>query len=244
MLSSFREGARVAVFGATGGVGRAFVEHLEANERVAEVYACARAPEEAGGKTRGVHFDLRDEASIEAAVATCAEAGPLDLVLIATGALHDEGLKPEKTWRHLDAARLADAFAVNAIGPALIAKHAAPHLAGDGKSVLAALSARVGSISDNGFGGWHGYRASKAALNMLLRNVAIELGRKNEAAIVAALHPGTVDTDLSAPFQANVPEGKLFTPAYAAERLLAVVDGLRHEDSGGFFAWDGKPVPY
>lgn len=127
--------------------------------------------------------------------------------------------------------------------PALVAKHFLPLLARDRKSVFAALSARVGSISDNQLGGWHAYRASKAALNMLLRTFAIELARRNPRAVCVGLHPGTVDTGLSAPFQANVPEGKLFTPDFAAARLLEVVDRLKPDDSGHVFAWDGQLIP-
>jgi NAD(P)-dependent dehydrogenase (short-subunit alcohol dehydrogenase family) len=111
------------------------------------------------------------------------------------------------------------------------------------RAVFAALSARVGSISDNRLGGWHSYRASKAALNMLLRNLAVELGRSHPQAVVAGLHPGTVDTGLSRPFQKGVADGKLFAPAYSAERLLAVLDGLTPADSGGVFAWDGARIP-
>ena len=134
-------------------------------------------------------------------------------------------------------------FAVNAIGPALAAKHFLPLLAEDRKSVFAALSARVGSISDNSLGGWHAYRASKAALNMILRNLAIELARRHDKAICVGLHPGTVDTGLSSPFQGSVPPGRLFSPAEAAGHLLKVVDGLSPADSGGHFAWDGRRIP-
>ena len=163
---------------------------------------------------------------------------------MASGILHDdEALRPEKTWRALDGAALERVYRINAVGPALVAKHFLPLLARDRKSVFAALSARVGSISDNHLGGWHAYRASKAALNMLLRTFAIELARRNPRAICVGLHPGTVDTGLSAPFQANVPEGKLFTPDFAAARLLEVVDRLKPDDSGKVFAWDGQLIP-
>jgi NAD(P)-dependent dehydrogenase (short-subunit alcohol dehydrogenase family) len=122
-------------------------------------------------------------------------------------------------------------------------KHFAPLMPRDRRAVFAALSARVGSIGDNRLGGWHSYRASKAALNMLLRNLAVELGRSHPQAVVAGLHPGTVDTGLSKPFQKAVAEGKLLTPAFSAERLLAVLDGLTPADSGGVFAWDGARIP-
>jgi NAD(P)-dependent dehydrogenase (short-subunit alcohol dehydrogenase family) len=149
---------------------------------------------------------------------------------------------PEKTLRELDAEVMAHVLAINTIGPAMVAKHFLPRMRPGTKSVFAVLSARVGSISDNRLGGWYSYRASKAALNMLLKTLAIEHARRFPASIVAGLHPGTVATPLSAPFQQRVPEGKLFTPDFAAERLLAVIDGLEVSDSGSVFAWDGSRI--
>ena len=134
-------------------------------------------------------------------------------------------------------------FAVNAIGPALVAKHVLPLLPRQGKSVFAALSARVGSISDNRLGGWYGYRASKAALNQLIRTLAIELARQRKDAVCVALHPGTVDSALSRPFQGGVSENKLFAPAFAAERLLSVIDEIDASASGQLLAWDGQVIP-
>jgi len=135
-------------------------------------------------------------------------------------------------------------FAINTIGPALIGKHCAPLLRKGGKSVFAAISAKVGSITDNRLGGWHSYRASKAALNMMVRNFAIELGRTNPDAIAVTLHPGTVDTPLSRPFQRNVQPEKLFTPAQSAEYLLAVLDKVTPRDSGDLLSWDGNTLPF
>ncbi len=168
--------------------------------------------------------------------------GALDLVIVATGVLQPDGRPPEKSWRDLDPASLARIFALNASGPALVAKHFLPLLPREGRAVFAALSARVGSIGDNRLGGWYGYRASKAALNMLLRTLAIELARKRPDAVCVGLHPGTVDTALSRPFQRNVPTDKLFTPADSARSLLRVLDKLDPEDSGGCFAWDGQRI--
>ena len=193
-----------------------------------------------------IRLDLEDEDTMASAAETVAGAfSDVDMVLVATGLLHDgDGLQPEKTWRTLDAARFERVLRINTVGPALIAKHFLPLLARDRKSVFAALSARVGSISDNQIGGWHAYRASKAALNMLIRNFAIELGRRNKQAIAVGLHPGTTDTGLSRPFQAGVPEGKLFAPDFVAHRLLQVIDGLKPADSGQFFAWDGSRIAF
>jgi len=143
----------------------------------------------------------------------------------------------------LTAEHLMRDYRLNAIGPALVAKHLLPLMPRQDRSVFGALSARVGSIGDNRLGGWHAYRASKAALNMLIRNLAIEHGRTHKAGIVVGLHPGTVATDLSAPFQAGVAPEKLFTPEHSASALLSVVEGLTPGDSGGVFSWDGQRIP-
>eukprot|EP00435_Cladocopium_sp_Y103_P076850 s1_g589.t1 len=167
---------------------------------------------------------------------------PVRLVIDATGLLHNENLKPEKSLAQLDGDQLAQLFAVNATGPALLLKHFLPILPREGKSVFATLSAKVGSIGDNQLGGWHGYRASKAALNQFVRTAAIELKRRKPEAICVALHPGTVATKLSDPFtnkRANVQ-----TPEESASNLLTVVDGLSPEQSGGFFAYDGMALPW
>jgi NAD(P)-dependent dehydrogenase (short-subunit alcohol dehydrogenase family) len=242
-LVSLREGYRALVFGASGGVGGALVRALAADPRCHVVHAAARRPVAEEAKIVPLTFALEDEASIAACVAQAAEQGPLDLVILATGLLHDDRIKPEKTWRAIDPEALAKAFAVNAIGPALVAKHALDHLPREGKAVFAALSARVGSIADNRLGGWHAYRASKAALNMLVKNLAIELARRNRDAVCVTLHPGTVDTALSAPFQSGRRDG-LFSPEESAAHLLGVIDRLGGEDSGGLFAWDGQAIPF
>jgi NAD(P)-dependent dehydrogenase (short-subunit alcohol dehydrogenase family) len=244
-LDSFPLGYRAMVFGATGGIGAALIQAIGADERCGTLYAGARrdwvptAP-----KVKGFRFDLDDEPSIEAAVRDAAADGPLHLVLVATGVLHTERMQPEKTWRSLSADALRRSFEINALGPALIAKHVLGKLASGDKAVFAALSARVGSIGDNRLGGWHAYRTSKAALNMLLKTLAIELAVRNRTAICVGLHPGTVDTSLSQPFQANVERQKLFSPASSAEHLLRVIDALTPARSGRVIAWDGSEIPY
>lgn len=244
-LGSFQKGARIAVFGATGGIGAALVELLAADDQVGLAYAGARAPAHAiRNRVVPVHFELTDETSIANAAARVSADGALDLVIVATGVLHGGTLQPEKTWRDISPEAFAHAFAINATGPALIAKHFLPLLARDRRAVFAALSARVGSIEDNRLGGWTAYRASKAALHQIIRTSAIELARKNKTALCVALHPGTVDTALSAPFQRGVAPEKLFTPTYSAERLLSVIDGLAPADSGQAFAWDGARIPF
>jgi NAD(P)-dependent dehydrogenase (short-subunit alcohol dehydrogenase family) len=233
-LRSFSKPGVAVVFGASGGIGGALIEAAEATGSFAHVAAFGRATSPA--------FDLLDEASIEQAAAFAAAKGELRLVIDATGFLHDERQRPEKSWRQLDAAALARSFALNAIGPALIMKHVLPLLPRSGKAVFATLSARVGSIGDNQLGGWYAYRASKAALNQLVRTASVELARRSSEALCVALHPGTVATDLSAPFAATGLE--VHAPIAAARNLLAVADRLTAEANGGFFDWRGHPVPW
>lgn len=223
---------RAAVIGASGGIGGALVAALEASG--AEVYALSRAGP--------VPVDITDEASIAGAAEAVGREGPLDLAIVATGLLHGGAVAPEKSVRQLSADTLAAYFAVNTIGPALVAKHFLPLLPRRERGVFAALSARVGSIGDNRLGGWHGYRASKAALNMMIATLAIELVRTRPEAICAGVHPGTVATDLSAPFQGGVAAERLFTPAVAAGHILEVLAALSPADSGGCFAWDGARI--
>jgi len=234
-LSSFRPALRALVWGASGGIGGAFVAALEANPRVAAVLGASRT---ASSPWR---FDLEDERSIEAVAQAAAAGGPLDLVLVATGVLLPS---PEKSWRQLDPAVLSRAYAINAIGPALIAKHTLGLLRRDAKSVFACISARVGSIEDNRLGGWHAYRASKAALDMLVRNFSIELRQRNPQAVCVALHPGTVDTALSRPFQSAVKPSKLQAPADSVRRMLLTLDALTPADTGKLWAYDGAPIPF
>lgn len=220
----------IIIIGATRGIGAALADILdEPGHPVARI---------GRGITPG--FDLLDEASIARAAMA---AGPgLRLVIDATGFLHNDRFKPEKSLRQIDPAQLAHSFAVNATGPALLMKHFLPLLATNERSVFATLSARVGSISDNHLGGWYSYRAAKAALNQLMRTAAIELARTRKQAICVALHPGTVDTDLSRPFtKAGL---DLQTPAEAASRLLAVIDSLTPAQTGLLFDHKGVQIPF
>jgi NAD(P)-dependent dehydrogenase (short-subunit alcohol dehydrogenase family) len=218
------------VIGATGGIGGAIADALEAGGRAVLRLSRRSAPP----------LDLLDEASIAAAAEHAGDG--LRLVLDATGFLHDARFQPEKSLRQLDATHLARAYALNAIGPALLMKHFLPRLAREGRAVFATLSARVGSIGDNRMGGWHAYRASKAALNQLVRTAAVEVGRTRPQQIVVALHPGTVATELSAPFSKSGLEVQ--APAQSAARLLAVIEGLTPARTGGFFDHRGEAIPY
>lgn len=244
ILESFGSGIVASVFGSGGGIGAALTRALRDSPNVDHVFACSRTAPDSDDRVTGLAFDLCDEESIRNAVEAMERKSPFHAVFVATGILQNSGTGPEKRWKDLSAETLGNVFAVNTTGPALIAKHALDGLARGRKSVFCALSARVGSIEDNRLGGWHAYRASKAALNMILRSCSVELAHKNPDAICVAVHPGTVDTRLSRPFQRGVPEGQLFSPALAAEQILHVVDGLAPEDSGGFFAWDGTRIAF
>ncbi len=220
------------IFGASGGLGAALADATEARGH-GPVFRFSRS---AGD------FDLSDEASIARCATRAAEAGPPTLVLIATGLLSHGGRRPERAIRELTPDWLAENFAINSIGPALILKHMAPLLPRQGRSTVAALSARVGSISDNRLGGWHSYRASKAALNMIVKGAALEFARTHPDTVCVTLHPGTVATRLSAPFRPNTADG-VQSPLDAAAALLDVLDGLTPAQSGRCFAWDGTEIP-
>ena len=246
-MKSFGARFNAVVVGATGGLGRAFTEALLEDPDLGKLLACSRSdPGLDHPRAAWQRVDLEDEATLGIA-AEVAEStlGPLHLVIVATGLLHDgNGLQPEKTWRTIAAEALERAYRVNAVGPALLAKHFLPRLDRGRKSAFAVVTARVGSISDNQLGGWYAYRASKAAANMLIRTLSIELARRNPGALCVALHPGTVDTGLSKPFQGGVPQGKLFSPAKSAGHLLDVLDDLGPDDTGQLYAWDGQRIPF
>lgn len=244
-LTSFGNNINVAVIGASGGIGGAFCEVLAADPGVTRLFAFSRRETALPGEAATWHaIDITDEGSIEAAAASTGDF-ELDLVLVLTGILHrGDDLRPERRLSELDPASLAAVLAINATGPALVAKHFLPKLRQRKKTLFAALSARVGSISDNRLGGWASYRASKAALNQLVKTIAIEQGRRHPNSIVVTLHPGTVDTRLSKPFTGSTPDDKLFSPRQSAGYLLKVIDELEPADSGGLFAWDGSRIEF
>ncbi len=244
-LNSFEAGLTAVVAGASGAIGRAFLDILAQDPAVARIHAWSRRPlTDLPDKAVAAQVDLTDEATIEAA-AGAIEPGSLRLGIVATGILHEENrVQPEKSLSALDGPAMDRVFAVNTIGPALAAKHLVPLMPREGKAVFAALSARVGSIGDNRLGGWYAYRASKAALNQILKTLSVEVGRRRKEAVILGLHPGTVDSALSEPFQRGVPDGKLFTPAFSAQSMLSVIDGTTAENSGLVYAWDGQQVPH
>ena len=223
---------RALVIGAGGAIGAAFVSQLRADPRCGQVQALHRGSVPA--------LDIASERSIAEAAEALRDAPPWHLILVATGLLHGPGVAPEKRLAELDGAALETLFRVNAIGPALVLRHFAPRL-DRRRSLFAVLSAKVGSLGDNRLGGWYGYRASKAALNMLLKTAAIELRRTHPGAVLAALHPGTVRSALSRPFRGDEIGRE---PALAAAGMLAALDALQPDDSGGFVAYDGQRLPW
>ncbi len=219
---------KALIIGASGGIGSAMVQALQAREF--DVTGLSRSKD---------GLDVTSEASVEAALSSL--VGPFDLIFVASGALEIDGAEPEKTLQAVTAKAMADQFALNCIGPSLVLKHATRLMPRQGRSVFAALSARVGSIGDNRLGGWYSYRTAKAALNQMIHSAAIELGRTHKEAICVCLHPGTVATDFTAKYAGR---HKTVPPAEAAQNLLAVLDGLGAQHSGQFFDWAGKEVAW
>ncbi len=249
------QGLHALIVGGSRGIGLALVEALLADPQWACVTAASRSAAESaelktlktrhGERLQSLALDVGSDASIEQAASALRARHPvLHLLINTAGLLHGEGLSPERRLADVQSDQLLRSYAINAVGPILVARYFQPLLSHDARAVLAALSARVGSISDNRLGGWYAYRAAKAAQNQLMRTAAIELARRAPRLICVSLHPGTVETGLSAPFRGNVAADKLFTPAFAAERLLAVIAGLSRESSGRFYAWDGREVPW
>ena len=234
----------VAVIGSSGAIGNAVSKILLDDETVQSVYNFSRSINtNTSDKENRIYIDIENEESIKDAVDKIPQDIKFDLIFVATGILHNENdVYPEKSIRDISADKFKKVLMINTVGPALIGKYFIPFLNKDNKNVFAFLSARVGSISDNKLGGWHAYRASKAALNMLIKNFSIELNRTNKLAKVIGLHPGTVDTRLSKPFQRNVPENKLFTPEFAAISMASVISNLHDNESGSIFAFDGSKI--
>ncbi|MBU6228423.1 MAG: SDR family NAD(P)-dependent oxidoreductase [Cyanobacteria bacterium REEB459] len=248
------EQASALVVGAGRGIGLGFVRHWLADPRFDQVYATYRDLSRAGEllalaqghtKLKLLPLDVTDEATVADAIAHLQSQTPrLHLAVYAVGLLHDSQLQPEKSLLQIQPENLLRYFQVNAAGSILLARYLLPVLKHHQPSVYGVISAKVGSIGDNHLGGWYGYRASKAALNMLIKTAALEYGRKSPQTILALLHPGTTDTSLSLPFQRGVPRDKLFPVTRTVAQLMAVIDGLNPEDSGSFLNWDGQPLPW
>ncbi|KAL3654611.1 hypothetical protein CASFOL_001596 [Castilleja foliolosa] len=257
------DGAVSMVQGASRGIGLEFVTQLLEKNEKGRVVATCRNPKGATGllelknkfeERLDIHqLDLTDDSTIEATAKSVQDKyGYLNLLVNASGILSIPNvLQPETTLNKVQRSSLLLTYEINAIGPILVIKHMWPLLkAGGGYgterdcAIVANISARVGSIGDNRLGGWHSYRASKTALNQLTKTASIEFARKKDPIACILLHPGTVDTDLSRPFQGNVPEGKLFTKEFSVQKLLNIIDNAKKSDNGKFFAWDGLEIPW
>jgi NAD(P)-dependent dehydrogenase (short-subunit alcohol dehydrogenase family) len=232
------------VVGTSGAIGRALCDRIAASGLYQQTFAFARSPVGERAADQSSPIDITDEQSVAEAANLMAKQAPVSLVVVASGLLHGPGISPEKSIAAIDPTVMHAVFAVNTIGPALVAKHFVPLMPRQGRSVFAALSARVGSIEDNRLGGWYSYRASKAALNQVLRTLAIEVARTRPEAIVAGLHPGTVISGLSAPFRSAESKPAPFTPEVSAGHLFDVLNRLSPRDSGRVFAWDNQRIPF
>ena len=256
MLASFPTGSQVLVQGASRGIGLEFVRQLLAQPDVGRVFAGCRAPDQADelaalavgeARLQIVPLEVTDEASIaRAATAVAGSTDRLHLIVNCAGVLHGgaASLAPEKRVAEVRPEALAASFAVNAFGPLLVARHFERLLAHRERAVFASISARVGSIGDNRLGGWYAYRGAKAAQNMFTKTLAIEWARSRRNVVCVGLHPGTTDTSLSRPFQANVPPDRLFSPERSVRHLLEVIDRLTPADTGRLYAWDGSEIPW
>jgi len=234
----------IAIIGSSGAIGNSICEVLLNKYPIKKLYKFSRKIQTKDtDKIKNIVIDIEDENSIKESVKHIPGDVKFDLIFVATGLLHNENeIFPEKSIKDINIEMFQKVLLVNAIGPALIGKYFIPLLKKDNKSVFAFLSAKVGSISDNKIGGWYSYRASKAALNQIIKNFSIEIRRNNNNAIFVGLQPGTVKSFLSKPFQKNVNKQKLFTPEDSAKNLLKVINSLDYEDSGKLFSWNGEEI--
>lgn len=228
---------KVIIIGSTGGIGSALYNSFGKDISVTEIIGAGRS------RKADYSIDYGNEQSISNMAQSLKDRdfNPT-IILIATGYLSEETKRPETQISQFSSDWAQKNYLLNMIGPSLIAKHLLPLMPRDKDIFFGILSAKVGSISDNALGGWYSYRASKAALNMMIKNLSIEWKRKNILSRIVALHPGTVDTDLSKPFQKNVPHDKLFTPEYSAERLKEVLLQCNPENSGKLLSWNGDII--
>jgi len=232
----------IVVIGSSGAIGKAFIESYIKDSNIESIFSFSRSgiPIE-DKKLQNFFIDIEDEKSIHDA-ASKIDKSSIDEIIVASGILHNKDFGPEKSIRDLNADNLLKVLKINTVGPALVGRYFIPLLNKKEKSILAFLSARVGSISDNKTGGWYAYRSSKTALNQIIKNFSIELRRTNPNAIIIGLQPGTVDSNLSEPFKRNVKEGNLFTPEYSVSMLKNIIDKASPCDSGKLIAWDGEEI--
>ena len=253
IISGLERGSALVV-GASGGIGLGFVKALLKNGSIDRLIATYRTLDGANelltleqtySQLVCLQLDITDESQVIGAIAQISTmTSHLHVVINCVGILHEGDMQPEKSLRQIDPDYLMRYFQINSIGAIVLAKHLMPLFRRDTQSIFATISAKIGSIEDNRLGGWYGYRASKAALNMFLKTASIEYSRRCPKTIITLLHPGTTDTKLSAPFQRNVPSEKLFPVERTVSQLLAILETLTPNDTGSFFSWDGSRLPW
>jgi NAD(P)-dependent dehydrogenase (short-subunit alcohol dehydrogenase family) len=235
MMTESKKHTLAVVVGGGGSIGSALVGQFRSSNEYRSVLTC--------GRSSDIELDLLYENSIANAATVIRETQiPVSTVAVCTGVLHTDEIAPEKTWSSTNAGSLSTLFHVNAIGPMLVMKHFLPLLTKSSSSVFACLSARVGSIGDNELGGWYGYRASKAALNQFVKTASVELARTRPAATCIAVHPGTVSSNLSGPFSKKGLD--VMTPQQCARKIHRVLNGVNTQDSGGFFDYEKRRIPW
>ena len=233
---------KVAVIGSSGAIGSAFVDHYINDQSINSIFSFSRSSIGIdNNKVKHFSIDIENENSVQDAAKSVEEIN-FDEIIIASGLLHTNEFGPEKSIKDLKADNILKILNVNTVGPAIIGKHFLPLLNKNNKSVMAFLSARVGSISENKLGGWYAYRASKSALNQIIKTFSIELKRTNPKAIIIGLQPGTVDSELSAPFKRSVSKNKLFSAEYSASQVLGVIERVDESSSGNLISWDGEII--
>ena len=233
----------IAVFGSSGAIGKEFTNYFLKAYHINKIFSFSRSETNFNnGKIMEKYINYDDEDTIIEAANFVKKNSTLDIVIIASGILYEDNIMPEKSLRDLTLKNFQRLFLINTIFPALIAKYFIPLMNKEKKSVFAILSAKVGSISDNYLGGWYSYRASKSALNMIIKNISIEVKRKSNNIIVIGLHPGTVDSKLSEPFQSNIKNNKIFSPQYSVQKMLEIIENADESYSGKCWSWDESEI--
>ena len=235
----------IAIIGAGGAIGRAFVAYFAEHSPRSRVWAFSHQHTDLNyPNLKAQVIELSNEKSVELAVSVIPKELNLDLIIVASGILHRDNLSPEKALRQVCLENMQLYFAINTIGPALVAKHFLPKFNRNTRSVMAVVSAAAGSISDNERGGWYGYRCSKAALNMMIKTLSIEYKRTHKQASIIALHPGFVNSKLSAPFQGQHNKDYLISAELSVQKMVKIIDSANVSQSGSFFDIDGSLIPF
>ncbi|MDC3181106.1 SDR family NAD(P)-dependent oxidoreductase [Gammaproteobacteria bacterium] len=233
----------IIIFGVTGTMGNALYETLSARYPQSQINGVGRQQTHPNKHLPYHCVDFSDENALQTLATSLSQQSPFDLILVTIGMLHNSQMMPEKSIHELYVEKYQQQFMTNTIIPMMIAKHFIPHMQPQKRSILGIFSAKVGSITDNSLGGWYSYRASKAALNMQIKNLSIECKRSHPNQIILGLHPGTVDSQLSKPFQKNLPPShQIFNPLHASEQVIDQINAASSAQSGKLISWDGSVI--